>query len=179
MYLFIGYRFTYTQNKVVPKRQKAQCGGGGIMIWGMIMPNGLVTIKKLEGKQNTEKYLDMLRCFAVPLMNLNMQSNYNFVQDNCSIHVSKVAKTFLGEQCFQTLEWPSRSPDINIMENIWKIISDLVYEGNQPQNLKKLEENIIKAIWTINNEKLQTTKKLYDSFRQRLTKILVAKGNIC
>jgi len=47
-------------------RNKRQNGGRGIMVWGMVFPNGQVFVKKIFGKQNSEKYKDMLSSYAVP-----------------------------------------------------------------------------------------------------------------
>lgn len=176
---YFRYRYTFSKNTSTHPRQKRQSGGGGIMIWGMVMPNGLVSIKVIWGKQNSEKYIAMLDSYIVPLMNLNMLPNYNFVQDNCTVHVSGIAKEYFAKQSFQVLEWPSKSPDINIMENVWKMISNIVYEKDQPKNIKVLQEKIVSAVFHINSEKLDVTQGLYHTFRQRLTRILVSKGNLC
>lgn len=171
-------RSTYTKFDASLNRLRRQCGGGGIMIWGMLMPNGLVAIRKMEGKQNSAKYIDILKNFAVPIMNLNYSHPYNFVQDNCSIHISRETKNFFKSENLQVLRWPAKSPDINLMENIWKMISDIVYMDGQPQNKKILEEKINEAVLRINSDKLQVTTGLYASFRTRLTQVLVSKGNI-
>lgn len=160
-------------------RQKRQSGGGGIMMWGMVMPNGLIYLEKIIGKQNSAKYVAMLKSTVVPLMNLNMFPNYNFVQDNCPIHVSQMAKEYFSKQSFNVIDWPSKSPDINIMENIWKMISNIVYENNQPENIRQLEEKIFSAVFQINSNKLNISKSFYSSFRERLTKVLISKGNLC
>jgi len=46
------------------------------------------------------------------------------------------------------------SPDLNTVENIWKMISDLVYDEIQPKNIKELRLKINKAVDIINNEKI-------------------------
>ena len=58
------------------------------------------------------------------------------------------------------------------------MISDIVYEDQQPRNIKVLEEKIRHAVHTINTEKLHITKELYASFRQRLTRLLISHVNI-
>ena len=148
------------------------------MAWGMLMPNGLIALKILEGKQNADKYIDTIKSFCVPIMNLNIQSKIYLVQDNCSIHVAKQSKEFFKTQDFETVQWPSKSPDINLMENIWKILSDIIYSNNQPKNQKELRERLFQAVDEINSPKRDISRNLYHTFRERLKKILLTKGNL-
>ena len=41
---------------------------------GMHMPNGLIDVNILEGKQNSEKYVATIKSFCVPIMKLNIRS---------------------------------------------------------------------------------------------------------
>ena len=151
-------------------------GSGGIMVWGMVMPNGLIAIKEIDGTLNSKKYVDLLETYAVWLMNLNLPKDFNFVQDNCSSHVSKNSMTFLESQHFSTLKWPALSPDLNIMENVWKMLSDIIYEGEQPKNKDEMRLKLYEAVDTINAFKRPDIINLYQSFRPRLTKVLKSKG---
>jgi len=148
------------------------------MVWGMLMPNGLIAVKTLEGKQNAAKYIATIKSFCVPIMNLNIRPKIYLVQDNCSIHVAKQCKEFFKTQHFQIIEWPSKSPDINLMENIWKMLSDIIYSSNQPKNKEELRKRLFQAVDQINSEKRDISTNLYNTFRERLTKILVTKGDL-
>ena len=171
-------RSTYTKINETINRQRRPVGGGGIMYWGMVMPNGLVALRQLKGKQNSEKYITLLESFAVPCMKLNLIGSFSFIHDNASIHKSSSVEQFLNNQSFETLHWPAKSPDLNLMENIWKMISDLVYESLQPKNNKDLEQRIWHAVDEINQRKRVVVVDLFETFRCRLTKVLRCNGNI-
>ena len=55
-------------------------------------------------------------------------------------------------------------------------MSDIVYDKGQPTNLKELEKRVLEAADTINIHKRDIIKKLYCTFRQRLTYVLNSKG---
>ncbi len=42
-----------------------------------------------------------------------------FQQDNAPIHGSTMTTEYLEDQNIENLEWPSRSPDLSPIENIW------------------------------------------------------------
>jgi len=126
-------RFTYSPRKFNFNRVKRQCLGGGLMVWGMLMPSSLIAVKVLSGNETTVTYVDTLKTFYVPIMNLNMAPKIWLVQDNCSIHI---AKSYFETQNFEVIEWPAKSPHLNLMKNIWKMLSDIIYSNNQPRNLK-------------------------------------------
>jgi hypothetical protein len=48
---------------------------------------------------------------------------------------------------------PSLIPDLNIMENIWKMITVIVYDGPQYDNYETLRVSIYEAARKINREK--------------------------
>ena len=120
-----------------------------------------------------------MKTFCVPIMNLNLKPKIWLVQDNCTIHVSKLSKEFFETQNFGMIQWPSKSPDINLMENIWKMLSDIIYSGMQPRNIKELHDKLFEAVQVLNTDKRQVSQNLYFTFRERLTKVLLTKGDLC
>lgn len=171
-------RFSYSKDTKTIRRQKRQCGGSKRMFWGMVMPNGLIYLKLVNGILNTENYISLLKNYGIKMMKLNMQPAFTFIQDNARPHVSKGSDEFLKSMKLNVLPWPAKSPDLNIMENIWKMISDIVYKDVQPANVKELEDLIYHAVDEINNQKRDTIENLFSSYVGRLTKVLVSQGNL-
>ena len=56
---------------------------------------------------------------ALPRIRREMGNYFILQQDICSIHVSKLMKEWMAKVNMTTLEWPARSPDLNLIENIW------------------------------------------------------------
>ena len=150
----------------------------GVMYFCMCFPNGLIFVQQLIGHQTSDTYINLLQTFVVKAINLNMGQFANMVQDNCSIHVSKKVMEFFKSTKINLIDWPSRSPDLNIVENIWKMISDIVYIESQPKSYDDLKRRVTLAVTEINVEKQATIKNLYSTFRFRLTQVLLKKGSL-
>ena len=67
------------------------------------------------------------------------------MQDNALCLTAKSVKTFFSEEDIIVMEWPTHSPDINPIENVWKLLNERPKEKN-PRNIEELWTNL-KGEW--------------------------------
>lgn len=70
------------------------------------------------------------------------------------------------------MDWPSRSPDLNPIENLWHYIKVRVRD-TKPNNLIELEDCVLKC-W--NEIDPAYCKQLIKSMPRRITACIAAKG---
>ena len=158
--------------------KKLQMGGGGVMVWGMIFANGNIWLEWLKERQNSESYKQLLDEKALPRIRREMGNDFVLQQDNCSIHVSKLMKEWMAKGNMTTLEWPARCPDLNLIENLWEMLAQLVYDGPEITKEAQLWEWILGAKKQLRETRIDVIVHMFDHYEDRLIKVIEKKGDI-
>ena len=96
----------------------------------------------MECRQDSIKYVDFLRDGLLPFASEVFREGQRWIyqQDNAPIYTSKFTRSWLSEQSISNLLWPPKSPDINIIENVWGVMARMVYaRGKHYQNIQDLK----------------------------------------
>ena len=147
-------------------------GGGNIMIWGCFSWNGVGPIHRILDTMDRFKYKNILEHKMLPYADENMPIIWTFQQDNDPKHTSKLVKDWLQDHMVTTLHWPSQSPDLNPIENLWGELKRRI--GKQTfQNANQLWDFVQKTWYEI---PVETCRKLISSMPKRMDKVLKNRG---
>ena len=139
-----------------------------VMVYGGIAKgykSPLIVIE--QGTINTESYVDDLIDWSgiIPDMNeLHGHHSWTLMQDGASVHTAQSTMEYLRLYCNVLEDWPSGSPDLNPIENLWSIMKCRVSEVN-PQTKEELIQTIIE-VW--NSITITEIDKLISSMNRRI-----------
>ena len=170
----LHYHWHGLHNEPVTSFSKRQ-GGPSVMVWGCIAYGGKLQLQRINGRLNAHGYQRVLDCAQLndngPILGGN---DFVFQQDNAPIHTAASTKNWLQEHNIPTMEWPSLSPDLNPIENLWAMIVRIVYrEGRQFDTVRDLETAIQDAWNEIDDS---TLADLINSMASRMFKLILARG---
>ncbi len=161
--------------------QLAMFGGGGMLPMTPRTPSppsktevetalGCFSAKGTEQLHCIKGTMDWVRALK-PAKALKMGHGWVFQHDNDPKHMANATKEWLNKKHIKVLQWPSQSPDINPIENLWRELKVWVAK-HQPRNLNDLEK-ICKEEW----DKIppEMCANLVANYKKRLTSVIATK----
>lgn len=137
-------------------------------IWAFInLSFGLGDYKIFKENMNKDVYENILTEHMI----LFHRDESTFQQDNHPVHKSKKIKSFLKDNNIKTLDCPPNSPDLNPIENFWKLVKDKVSLDILTKD--NFEEKLKFAIENINIEHIYN---MISNMHLRIQKVIDVKG---
>lgn len=151
----------------MPAKSKA------VMVWAAISVLGPVSIVVDTGTINSQTYCAIVCDNLIPAANSKFPNGWILQQDNAPAHTAQDTVTIMQDYNVTVLNWPARSPDLNIIENIWSMMKNEI-EKFRPTTVPQLKQYILSS-W--DNISVQKCSDLYSSIPTRIQKCLECNGN--
>lgn len=146
-----------------------------INVWGCFCYHGVGMLHQIHGKMDSEVYVNILEESFLPskaklYQKKNMKTIFQF--DNDPKHTSLMSLDFLVSHEIDMLDWPSSSPDINPIENLWGILEQQTMDRN-PTSKDELF-SLLYDVW--NKTDMSIIHNLIDSMPKRCELLIASKG---
>lgn len=161
----------YSSSCVVPTFKS---GRTSLMIWG-----GFGGDKKSElvfMPKDRRKAIDFVELVydGHLLQFMGQVSRAILMEDGAPVHRSKAPEEWRKSHLIEKLEWPANSPDLNSLENVWKLLKNAVQHGQSiPKSLDELKATIQREWTLVSSSQLLT---LCHSMPARLQSVIEARG---
>ena len=155
----------------------------GVSKWGrtkLFVTVGTTGFEAASKGVNGHVYKQLLEDQLIPACKALMRwrgvskatENWVFQQDNAKAHTSRVVKQWLGQQAFTVMNWPSKSPDLSWIENMWGYVSKQLSTRTDltPENFQQA------AMEEWDSIPREVHMKMYDSIKKRLRACIEANG---
>lgn len=147
-------------------------GGGNIMVWGCFSRDQIGPLHRIEGIMDQIMYKGIVGDVMLPHAKDKMPRGWIFQQDNDPKHTANSVKDFFKKKKIRVLDWPSQSPDLNPIENLWEHLERQL-AGRKPTNKDDLF-SLLAETWS--KIPIEVMIKLVDSMGARCAAVIAAKG---
>lgn len=169
---FSYYFHDLRKEKLLLSRQ--HMGGKSVMVWAAIGFKNRSSIQFLPETLNSIRYRALLDNQLLSNGRTWAGGTFIFQQDNASVHTATIVNDWFKDHKIEKLNFPARSPDLNIIENVWGVLSREVYKGGKQYTDVNQLKVAIRTAWKKMSQKY--IKNLYNSLPDRIAAVLIHNG---
>ncbi|GFV16538.1 transposable element Tc3 transposase [Trichonephila clavipes] len=149
--------------------------GGGILVWVGISLGGHTDLHVFHGGTVTglryrDEILDpYVRPYAAAIGN-----DFILMDDNARPHRARIVEEYLEDHSLERMEWPARSPDLNLIEHLWDYLGREVAALNPPpRSLHELKQGLL-CVWS--SLPIPVSDNLINSMGNRCRQCIQVRG---
>lgn len=130
---------------------------------------------QIGSRMNSSTYLDILQNVMLPSVRIAYpEGQIYFIQDNCAVHRAQSVTQWLNILDDVTvIRWPSKSPDLNLIENIWGQMV-LNWDSSEVRNAQNLDMEVQRSWELMRNSDMCST--MVSGMRDRLQQVIDNNG---
>jgi hypothetical protein len=170
----------YHPQNVRPNRSSGRISVG---YWAWMSQDGPGEITQITPPRfNSHRYWEILEEVMLPTVrNIYPEEErprFAFVQDNCSIHRANIIMDWFADHPeIDLIRWPSKSPDLNPIENLWgQMILNWgdPFHGARRRTVEELDANV-RRVWTMLRGR-DYCRNIVTGMRERLQECIDVNG---
>lgn len=144
-----------------------------VNIWGCLSSQGFGKAYVFTGNMDAKLLCKIYKKALLPSAEKLFEGEWKLQEDNDPKHRSRLAAKWREDNQVEKINWPSQSPDLNCIENVWRLLKIRVAD-RRPQNIQELIQ-VTRQEW----RKLPTSLavNLVNSMPRRLDATLAANGD--
>jgi transposase len=147
-----------------------------VNVWGCFSSKGFGRIKCFKQNLNAKLMCDIYKRGLLPTARDHFgagSTSWKLLEDNDPKHTSKLAKNWKAENGVKNIDWPAASPDVNPIENVWKLVKTSL-EKKKLKTPRALAHAIKKQWKTLPPE---LAVNLVNSMKNRVYDVIESKGD--
>ncbi|GFY08180.1 transposable element Tcb1 transposase [Trichonephila clavipes] len=119
----------------------------GIMVWGGIGYNSRTPLVRITCTLKCQRYYsEVLEPVVLPF--LQGLATAIFQQDNARPHVARIVQRLFVNHQIKLLPWPTRSPDLSPIENMWFTVAQRLTQITPPAATPDQIWQRVEAAWS-------------------------------
>ena len=144
------------------------------MVWGAFTACGTLKLAYTSSHMDSIEYQTVLSNHLLPFLRGRRRQSFTFMQDNAKVHISRSTMSWFQTHHVNVLDWPSCSPDLNPIENIWGVLVRRIYADNKVYDSTAALKDALEEAWS--NLQPSLLQTLVDSLPSRIFETIAKQG---